>query len=503
MKAITFADACLDPNLFGDVFVGDSWANWRVIDKAMFGLPLDDAELAVFKSLTGRDEAPDAPASEIYLCIGRRGAKDVKSAALAVYLSTIGAEVYGWRKRLVRGERGVVQLLAVDKDQATIAFRYIAGFFEKPLFRKLVTRQTADTIELRNGFAVEVITSDQRRLRGRTVCAVIMDELAHWRSEDTATPDTDIYAAIKPAMATMPGAMLIAASTPYAKKGLFWSKYQAHYGRRGNVLVVQAPTWVMNPTLPRDGEFLRTAFADDPVSAEAEFGASFRQDITALVSLETVRACIVPGVRERPPSREHRYGAFVDPSGGSADAFAMAVGHRSADTVIIDCIRSISPPFSPEAAVAEFATVLKAYRVSRATGDRFGGEWVAEAFRKEGIFYEHSAKAKNDLYIDLLPLLNSQAIDLLDNDRLVRELVSLERRVGRGRDVIDHPSRGHDDIANVVAGIAAYVPSAANWMRLGDLPTRANTSGGRHPKPGGVRDKPQRQDRAGPGGLYS
>ena len=39
----------------------------------------------------------------------------------------------------------------------------------------------------------------------------------------------------------------------------------------------------------------------------------------------------------------------------------------------------------------------------------------------------------------MLPLLNSQAVDLLDNERLVSQLVSLERRTTRGgRDSIDH-----------------------------------------------------------------
>jgi hypothetical protein len=67
---ITFADACLDPNLFGDWFAGDSWANWRVIDKAMFGLPLTEDELEVFKAITGRQSAPETPANEVWLASG-------------------------------------------------------------------------------------------------------------------------------------------------------------------------------------------------------------------------------------------------------------------------------------------------------------------------------------------------------------------------------------------------------------------------------------------------
>ena len=41
------------------------------------------------------------------------------------------------------------------------------------------------------------------------------------------------------------------------------------------------------------------------------------------------------------------------------------------------------------------------------------------------------------------------------HDRLVSQIVGLERRVSRaGKDSIDHAPHGHDDLANVVAGVA-------------------------------------------------
>ena len=63
---------------------------------------------------------------------------------------------------------------------------------------------------------------------------------------------------------------------------------------------------------------------------------------------------------------------------------------------------------------------------------------------------------KSDLYRDLLPLLNSGRIMLPKHDRLVSQIVGLERRVSRaGKDSIDHAPHGHDDLANCVAGAAA------------------------------------------------
>jgi hypothetical protein len=82
-----------------------------------------------------------------------------------------------------------------------------------------------------------------------------------------------------------------------------------------------------------------------------------------------------------------------------------------------------------------------------------GGEWPRELFQKHGVNYEPAEKTKSQLYQDFLPLINSRAVDLLDNDKLVSQLVSLERRTARGgRDSIDHAPGAHDDLANAVAG---------------------------------------------------
>ena len=46
-------------------------------------------------------------------------------------------------------------------------------------------------------------------------------------------------------------------------------------------------------------------------------------------------------------------------------------------------------------------------------------------------------------------------IELLDNPILVNQLANLERRTrSGGRDTVDHPPNGHDDLANAVAGVA-------------------------------------------------
>ncbi|WP_199799718.1 hypothetical protein [Pseudoblastomonas halimionae] len=455
---ITFSEAMTDPQLFGPWFEGDSWACHYVLAKAMFGEPLDADELAIFTELTGLKEAPTEPCSEAWIIAGRRSGKDVFAAALVAWMAAIWAESAGLTKCLQRGERGVVQLLAVDREQSKVCLNYVRGYFEQPLLSQMVAKIAADGLELTNGLAIEITTNNLRRVRGRTVLAAVFDEVAFFAAEGSVSPDVDVYNAVKPATATIPGAMLIGISSPYARRGLLFKKWKSYYGKPGRTLVVQGPTWVFNPTIPRDGEFLTAAFNDDPVAAASEYGAQWRSDIEAFIAREVVEACISPGIHERAPLPGVHHVGFTDPSGGSADSFTLAIAHASTDAegnsvAVLDAVRERKPPFNPSQVIEDHCELLKAYGIDRVVGDRYAGEFPREQYRKHGIAYELSEKVRSDLYRELLPALNSGRVDLLDHDKLVNQIVSLERRVPRsGKESIDHAPGAHDDLANAVAG---------------------------------------------------
>jgi hypothetical protein len=208
----------------------------------------------------------------------------------------------------------------------------------------------------------------------------------------------------------------------------------------------------MNPTVPQD--FIDAEYERDAASANAEYGAEFRSDVAEFVSMDVLDACTANGVFELPPISGASYVAFVDPSGGSSDSMTLAIAHRDKFGYgILDAIRECRPPFSPESVVDEFCTVLANYHIHKICGDRYAGEWPRERFRKRNVTYELSEKPKSDIYRDMLPLLNSRKVQLLDDRRLIAQLHGLERRTARGgRDSIDHGPGGHDDVSNSVAG---------------------------------------------------
>ena len=228
-----------------------------------------------------------------------------------------------------------------------------------------------------------------------------------------------------------------------------------HYGPDGaaDILVARGASRDFNPTIPQSE--VDRALEADRVRNTAEFLAEFRSDVEGFAALEAVEAC-TGDYREMLPAANNFYQAFTDPSGGSDDSFALAISHKSKDQIIIDAVREARPPFSPDAVVHAFAALLKSYRVSRVTGDRYAGEFPRELFRKHGITYDLAKQTKSELFRDLLPLLNSGRIVLPRHDRLQGQIVGLERRTSAvGRDTISHPDRGHDDVANAVAGAAA------------------------------------------------
>jgi hypothetical protein len=404
-----------------------------------------------FEAVAGR-EPPQGRVRELWAIAGRRSGKDSIASAIAA-----AAALGDYRAHLRPGERATVLCLACDRAQARIVTRYIAGYFrERPLLAPLVERENDDGLDLTNGVEIIVGTNSYRAVRGRTIACAVFDEVAFWRDEESTTPDVETYNAITPGMVTLPGAMLIGISTPYRRSGLLFDRWRRHYGKPDpDVLVVRGPSTVFNPTLPQ--KIIDAALERDAEAAGAEWLAEWRSDLADFVSRDVVDAAVVPGRYELPPIDGVKYQAFCDPSGGSSDSMTLAIGHaeNGRGRAVIDAVREVRAPFSPSDVVAEFAELLKAYRISIVVGDRYGGEWPAERFREHGVDYRPAEKPKSDIYRELLPVLNASRIELLDNARLVSQLCALERRTARGRrDSIDHPGGAHDDIANAVAGVA-------------------------------------------------
>ena len=172
--------------------------------------------------------------------------------------------------------------------QAKVSLEYAYGAAQStPMLSQLIAERRADELVLNNGIVLEVRSSSFRRIRGVTCVAAIMDETAFWKSEDSANVDTDIPAALRPALATTHG-LLIAVSSPHARRGILWESFRRNYGADGDpeILVAKGASRTFNPSLPQ--KIITRTLERDPAGARAEYLADFRDDLSGLLTQEAM-----------------------------------------------------------------------------------------------------------------------------------------------------------------------------------------------------------------------
>jgi hypothetical protein len=451
-----------DKEIFGRLIKNQvTWSSWKIALKAIFALPMTAEELEIYSKHTGRERPPSQPFKEVFLAVGRRGGKSFISAIIAIFLAVFR----DWKGQLGPGETGYIMVVASDRKQASVVLGYIKAILRLKIFKGLVINETKEELELNNGITISVVTCSYRSIRGYSVVCAIADEVAFWRSEG-ANPDKEIFTALRPCMANIEGSLLIAISSTYAKAGILWEASQRFGQDDPEVLFWKAGTLDMNPKFKE--KIIERALREDYTAARSEYFAEFREDLETFLSTEVIEASIISGRYELGKREGLEYFAFVDPSGGRGDAMTLSIVHREPSGKIIqDSLKAKKPPFNPEACVKDFCDVLKYYGIDQVTGDKYAGEWVSSSFEKQGISYESSELSKSELYLEFLPLLMQGKTELLDHKEQFFELRQLERRTGRGKDIVDHPPNLHDDCANALAGSVWLVAKEAE-MGIGE-----------------------------------
>jgi hypothetical protein len=436
---------------------------WRPFLRALDGKPPRADQLATFEAITGRTSPFSSPPRQAQACCGRRSGK----TRIAALVAATAAAFWDHKSYLAkRGERARILLLSQTRDQATVAKSYVLGLLEShPVTRSLIESSNGDVIRLSNRCDVVLQAASFRSVRGWTVPLVVADEVALWRDADTSVnPAKEIFRALAPSMVSVPGPLMLSISTPFAREGWFFEQHSKHHRQDDSVVLsIQAPSKVMNPTL--DQSVIDQAYADDPQSAAAEYGGEFRSDIASFIDRAVVTDSIENGVSQRGCLPGIAYQAFTDSSSGSKDSFTLAIAHREGDRIVLDHLVEHRAPFDPAAVVADLAGHVKAYRCCVVTGDRYALGYVSGEFAKNGVRYNYSNRDRSEIYLAALPLLNARRVSLLDSARLVNQLTALQRRTSSGgRQTVDHPRNGADDLSNAAMGAVVLCDGAVtSW----------------------------------------
>lgn len=453
----SFTDVMHDTELLGAMFRNQetgvlelgTWQKWLTVCRALFAESEQPGDLETLKALSGRDLWPtEAARSGTFIC-GRQSGKSRIAASIATFLGI--SENY--LTQLAPGGKAVIAVLAADREQAGVLLNYIRAFFDAPLLKRMIVRETADGFELNNGAVIQVQTASFRKIRGRTYKAIIADEVAFWMIEGH-NPASEIFAAARPGLMTLSG-LLIKITTPYMETGPVYEDFKNHYGANDSrTLVVWAASREMNETLPQAD--IDAELEADYEKASAEYLKAWRSDLKAWLELSRIDANLIAPDVDRPRSEHSRpYRCFVDMSGGRNDSAALSIAHMEPDQdiVYVDVVRTWKPPFNAQAVVDEMADIMKSYGLSSCIGDFYGAEITRQLFTNAGINYTRSIDSASEIYLAVLPLFNTAKIVAPDNKTLRRELAGLIRRTRQsGRDQVTHQIGSHDDLANAACG---------------------------------------------------
>ena len=354
----------------------------------------------------------------------------------------------------------MIPLVAQDQRATKVAFGYIRDFLtNSPLLASMVEETLSLEVQLTNRVSVACFPCTQRSLRGWSIPAACLDEVGFFRLVGSADSDVEIQASIRREMLAFPETRMVKISTPYMNSGILYEDFKNHYGRDSeDVLVWRASNIFMNPTLKANR--LDREKRLDPQRFAREYEAEFAEDLESFLPTAWVEDAVVTGRHELPPGENVHYEAGTDSSGGGKCAFTVSIVHAEGDgserRIVQDVVKgwssSRSNTIDLEGVVKEIADLLKRYRISKVTGDKYARGWVRQAFEKRNGISYLDAPEKSQAYLEVEPLFATGHIEILDHPQLIRELRLLERRPRPGGKVLgDHPHGSHDDYANALA----------------------------------------------------
>ena len=436
------------PDLLNDRSLSDTQ---RVILKSIYGLALNQSELEIYFTGTGRDKYDAVEQREATVIAGRRSGKTSKIAPpIAIY------EAFR-NHGLPEGEEAYVMLLAPQIAQAKIAFRNIRRYLRKSrILSQRIVNETKDEIRLDNGVTICCYPCSFIAVRGVTIVAAVCDEMAFWRHDSgAANPEQEIIDALHPGMANVVHPKLIKISTPFSKQGILWTEFQNRADL--NFPVWQVPTFQMNPAF--SSAALERERQRDDQKFRREFMAEFSENITAWIDPEVLDPCIVRHRKELPYVPGVCYVAAIDPA-FLHDDFALNISHTLPDgTVVLDLLArwrgTKKRPLGFEFVTREIKYLLDMYRINKIVGDQYCAPVIRQQLLKLGIYYQDFAfgsHTRAGIFGNLKHLLIQGKIELLDHSEVLAQLRSLEERsMDGGRIDIQPASSMRDDLAIVVA----------------------------------------------------
>lgn len=437
---------------------------WRAVIKAFYGSPLDAEERELFDSLAGGREAAEGGCTELECVVGRRGGKSEQIARLAVFECLhAGHEV-----ALAPGQVGLLAVISPLHEQSKEILAYAKGLAKFAMVKRHVARETASTLEFRNGTALRVMTCDALAVSGPTLIGTIRDEWAKWPGAEAAVPDSEIENSLRPALAPVRGApprRLIGITSAYIEEGVAYATEQEHYGQPdAPVLVVRGATEQFNPNIDRawlerernrvgQRVFLREY-------GDLEHGPQWQPSvIEGWIPAAVIDGAVDLGRKESAPRAGGYYVVAID-AAFKGDRFAVAVAHgefRGGRVVAeLDFVTSFrSPkrgtPLSVEDTAEEVTAIAQRFGVREVLADQYSFAPLQAVFARHKVYLTErpwTAQNKPAIYKRVRDGMRDKAVRLCEHRGLISELYGLRGKMTQSGHETIEARAGHDDLAS-------------------------------------------------------
>jgi hypothetical protein len=411
----------------------------------------------------------DSTRRQLVLRCGRRGGKSSSLCRLAVAVA-----LYGEHK-IPPGDVGVIAFISTSRDEANQRLRTIKAILDaigvkyKPI---------DGGIEVEGRPVVfKVYAASVAGVSGFTAVLVVCDEVSKWKDADTgANPATEVLGSLRPTLATQPTARIILSSSPTGNEDAHAKAFSA--GETDFQQTVFAPSWLANPSIT---EADTHALEPDERVWRREYAAIPQGSALGAFDPDAVANAFRPF-----PERLRQTGASViaiDPAGrGSDDYSAAAVAYFTAygdagDRFILDDavdgngivlaekvlfrldadgnhipnphwraptpilafwnFQSFDSKFraemSAESIVKAIGVMAREAGATRVLSDQFDSYSLDALIQREGLTLRPmpwTSQVKLQAVQRVKRWLNDESVIFAQHDRLRRELLAYEERVG-------------------------------------------------------------------------
>jgi hypothetical protein len=470
----------------------------RTFIKAATGLALTKDEIKLWRLATGRTGLSSVwrrnytprDWSEIWLLCGRRSFKTTFGAILTIWEAT--------RRTPPEGQSWKIPILSPGLRQGQKGSLDVVRSTVKaiPELAELLVADSEEALTFSTGIEVLTLPPKIKLVQGWTCPLIWCDEASNFSQEDTSESNlADVLDAIRPSIATVPGARIYVSSLPGPDTGTIFEQWENRFS--GDALIFKADSVAMNPSLENSEEYQkakkRKAYFD------LYYSGSFVKARSGLLPGELIDAAIRP----IPPLEPYKYVAALGcdfATGGDSKSERPKAPDDCAAVIaaktLIDGVEKIAIVWARAWSVKagqihpvlsymeEIAQACARFGVREGVGDQKSLAAAVQFFGQRGITYSHLVTngAASEPVFDFLRTELNEGLLILPNDPpiLKSQLRSLEERRDGGRSYeVAATGTKKDDLATACAAATFKVASLRiprepicttiwEWERTGD-----------------------------------